>query len=148
MIQAARRGLEAIAAGLVTGLILVTCTDVIGRYLFNAPLRGAFEMTQILLSALVFVALPLVTSRGGHVEVDLFVALMPRRLARALGWFASAVTAIVLLYFCYRLVLRTADDLHTQSATVGLGFPLWYLGVVACVSCAVSAVVALARKPE
>ena len=148
MIKAARRALEAISSGLVTGLILVTCTDVIGRYLFNAPLRGAFEMTQILLSALVFVALPLVTYRGGHVEVDLFVVLMPKRLAHVLGWCAGIVTAGVLGYFFYRLVERGIDDFATQSATVGLGFPLWYLAVLGCVSCAVSAVVALTRNAQ
>jgi TRAP-type C4-dicarboxylate transport system permease small subunit len=148
VIQAARRLLEAIAAGLVAGLVLVTCTDVIGRYLFNAPLRGAFELTQILLSALVFVALPLVTGRGGHVEVDLLVSVMPRRMVRVLGWVSGAVTALVLAYFCYCLALKVGDDYATQSATVGLGFPLWLLGVVGCASCGVSAIVAFARKPE
>ena len=41
------------AALLLFSLILVTCVDVVGRYFFSAPLSGAFEITEILLAALV-----------------------------------------------------------------------------------------------
>ncbi|WP_102224543.1 TRAP transporter small permease [Acidimangrovimonas sediminis] len=148
MIQTARRALEVIAAALVVGLILVTCVDVVGRYLFNAPLRGAYDLTQILLGALVFAALPLVTARGGHVEVDLFLSLMPARAARVLGVAAAVVTALVLVYFAFRLGFKVEDDVTTGRATQGIGFPLWTLGAVGLVSCVASAIVALARKPE
>lgn len=58
------------AALLLFSLILVTCVDVIGRYFFSAPLRGAFEITELLLAALVFTALPLTTERREHIEKE------------------------------------------------------------------------------
>lgn len=48
MIARVRLALEIVAALLVTGLVLVTCFDVVGRYLFSSPLSGAFEMTRCL----------------------------------------------------------------------------------------------------
>ena len=51
MIERARLALNVAAAFLMTGLVLVTCIDVVGRYLFNNPLGGAFELTQVLLGA-------------------------------------------------------------------------------------------------
>ncbi|OOY04613.1 TRAP transporter small permease [Thioclava sp. F28-4] len=148
MIARARFVLEAIAAGLVTGLILVTCVDVVGRYLFNNPLTGAYEITQVLLGALVFVAMPLTTGKGGHVEVDLLMPLLPTAVRRALGRIGGVVAALVMGYFAWRLAILAEDQFHTQLATSGLGIKLWYFGVIGIVSFAASAVVALLRRPE
>lgn len=148
MIARARLALEIVAALLVTGLVLVTCIDVVGRYLFNSPLVGAFEMTQVLLGALVFASLPLTTAIGGHVEVDLLLPVLPRRVAQALGRFGGAVMAAVLLYFAFRLVLLTEDNIAAGTRTAGLGLPMWGLGAMGVVSCLVSAVVAVVRRPS
>ncbi|OOY19438.1 hypothetical protein BMI86_16740 [Thioclava sp. DLFJ5-1] len=148
MIARARFVLEAIAAGLVTGLILVTCVDVVGRYLFNNPLTGAYEITQVLLGALVFVAMPLTTGKGGHVEVDLLMPLLPTAVRRALGRIGGVVAALVMGYFAWRLAILAEDQFHTQLATSGLGIKLWYFGVIGIVSFVASAVVALLRRPE
>ncbi|MDY8109184.1 hypothetical protein U0C82_08510 [Fulvimarina sp. 2208YS6-2-32] len=56
--------LALVAALLVMGLIAVTCIDVIGRYLLNRRFGSAYELTQMLLASLVFVALPADHRRG------------------------------------------------------------------------------------
>ena len=53
------RALGAAAAVLLFGLMGLTTADVIGRYVINSPLRGAFEITELLLLTLVFAGLPL-----------------------------------------------------------------------------------------
>ena len=93
------RALAAIAALLIALMIGVTCIDVIGRYLLDRPFGGAYELTQILLAAQVFVALPLTTADGGHVEVDLALHLFPRRVQVLMGRFAGYVSALALAYF-------------------------------------------------
>src|SRR5712691_5124568 len=52
------RVLGAAAAGLLFFLMALTTADVIGRYIFNWPLRGAFEITELLLLTLIFAGLP------------------------------------------------------------------------------------------
>jgi TRAP-type C4-dicarboxylate transport system permease small subunit len=64
------RTLGAAAAVLLFGLMLITTADVIGRYIFNWPLRGAFEITELLLLALIFAGLPLVSRADEHVTLD------------------------------------------------------------------------------
>jgi TRAP-type transport system small permease protein len=147
MIARARFALECAAAALVTGLVLVTCVDVVGRYLFNNPLSGAFEMTQVLLGALVFVALPLTTAKGGHVEVDLLLPLLPQSVATGLGRLGGAVMAAALLYFAFRLTVLTEDQFASGSRTTALGMPLWILGAIGVASCLLSAVIAVMRRP-
>ena len=51
------RVLGAAAAVLLFCLMAVTTVDVIGRYIFNFPLRGGFEITELLLLTLIFAGL-------------------------------------------------------------------------------------------
>ena len=51
-------------------LMLVTFVDVVGRYIFNHPLRGAFEGTELMLLVLIFAGLPLVSHADEHVTMD------------------------------------------------------------------------------
>ena len=53
--------LGAAASLLLLVMMLLTFADVLGRYVFNTPLRGAFEITELALLSLIFAGLPLVS---------------------------------------------------------------------------------------
>lgn len=137
------RLLAGVAALLIALLIGVTCVDVIGRYLLNRPFGGAYELTQMLLGALVFVALPLTTADGGHVEVDLALHLLPHRMQRVLGRLAGLISALAFGYFAWRLVVIAGAQLHEGTRSASLGLPMAPLAFLAAASCALSAVLML-----
>ena len=112
-----------LAATLLLALMAVTGIDVIGRYVLNAPLSGAFEMTELLLGALVFMALPLVSRHGAHVEVDLLASTLSRAVNRVLGLAASLVSAAVLCWFAWTLASLMLTQIHDGARSVSLGVP-------------------------
>jgi TRAP-type C4-dicarboxylate transport system permease small subunit len=59
-------------------LMMLTVADVVSRYLFNWPLRGAFEVTELLLLVLIFAGLPLVSHADEHVTMDFIDRLLGR----------------------------------------------------------------------
>ena len=71
------------ASAILLVMMLLTFVDVVARYLFNRPLRGAFEVTELMLLVLIFAGLPLVSFTDEHAVMD-FVdrVLSPRGLAR------------------------------------------------------------------
>ena len=71
VILLADRTLGAVAAVILFAMMTITVIDVAGRYMFARPLPGGFELTQVLLAQLIFVGLPLVTARQGHVTITL-----------------------------------------------------------------------------
>ncbi len=142
------RLLSLVAAALIAVMIGVTCVDVVGRYLLNAPFGPAYELTQLALAALVFIALPLTTADGGHVEVDLALHLFRARVQRLLGRLAGWVSAVVLGYFAWRMVLLGLSQIHDGARTADLGLPLVPLTFLAAASCALSAVIMAVRSPE
>lgn len=82
------------ASVLLLGMMLLTFADVVGRYIFNSPLRGAFEITELALLTLIFAGLPLVSRADEHVKMDFidrWVGPAARRLNRRLVHLLCAV---------------------------------------------------------
>jgi len=94
------RGMEpllgAIAGVLLFCMMCITFVDVVLRYLFNAPLRGGFEITELMLVVLIFAALPLVSRREEHVVMDFLDRYLGPRLYRALRALEHVVSAAVM----------------------------------------------------
>ncbi len=130
------------AALILVALIAITCVDVVGRYFLDAPLRGAFELTEILVAALVFSALPLTTERQEHVEVDLLQSLFTPVMNRWCQLFAGLFSAALLLTFAWRLFSQALKTLHDGAVTNALEIPLAPFGFLAAVACLISAVLA------
>jgi TRAP-type transport system small permease protein len=59
-------------------MMAITAVDVVARYVFNRPLRGAFEVTELLLAVLIFAGLPLVSHADEHVTMDFIDKLLGR----------------------------------------------------------------------
>lgn len=134
-----------LAATLLLALMAVTGIDVVGRYLLNAPLSGAFEMTELLLGALVFMALPLVSRHGAHVEVDLLASVVPVSVNKVLGLFAALVSAVMLCWFAWTLIDVMISQIHDGSRSVSLGVPLAPFAALGALACVLAAVFGLIR---
>jgi TRAP-type C4-dicarboxylate transport system permease small subunit len=133
------------ASLLLLCLVAITCIDVIGRYFFDSPLSGAFELTEVMLAALVFAALPLTTERREHVEVDLLNFLLPPATNRLLSAFAGLFSAALLATFAWRLFVHASLAATEGSTTNALLIPLAPFGYLAGASALVSAFIAFLR---
>lgn len=125
LIERAGRWLLAAAAGvLLVAMTLLTVVDVVGRYVFNSPVPGAFEATEIMLALAIFAGLPIVTARGEHVRVGLLVERLPHRLAAGLDVVAELLVALLLFGAAYLLFGRGESLARFGDATVLLQIPL------------------------
>ena len=116
-----------VAAAVLMGLMLLTCADVAGRYLFNSPIWGGFELTEMMLAALIFAALPLVSLRNDHVTVDLFDPVTPDWLFRLQHIGACIIGAACTAYLAWRLGIRADNLLAAGETTAQLRFPIGWL---------------------
>jgi TRAP-type C4-dicarboxylate transport system permease small subunit len=107
------------AAVVLFALMALTCVDVFGRYFLNQPVWGGFELTEMLLAALIFAGLPLVTLRDDHVTVDLLDPITPDWLFRIQHVTACAIGCVCTGYLAWRLWLR-AENLHQAGETTAV----------------------------
>lgn len=52
-------------------LLILTVADVVGRFVFNHPIPGTFELTKILFAVSVFFSLPVSQYRGENLSITL-----------------------------------------------------------------------------
>jgi TRAP-type C4-dicarboxylate transport system permease small subunit len=93
--------LEIVLAILLFGMMWITLIDVIGRYVFNAPLPAAYELTELSMGILVFTGLPLGTARQEHITVT--ILSLPVNFRRIQSVFVSLLGAVVVGFFAWRL---------------------------------------------
>jgi TRAP-type transport system small permease protein len=84
------------ASAILFCMMTLTFVDVVLRYLFNRPLRGGFEVTELMLLVLIFAGLPLVTHANEHVTMDLIDRWLTARARNALGRLMEAVSAALM----------------------------------------------------
>jgi TRAP-type C4-dicarboxylate transport system permease small subunit len=118
------RTLGAAAAVLLLGLLAITTADVIGRYIFNWPLRGAFEITELLLLALVFAGLPLVSRADEHVTLDFIDALLGPRGRRLLRRVVDALCGLIALALAWRVWVKAGKIAGYGDTTDVLRIPV------------------------
>src|SRR5688572_14211867 len=95
--------IKALLCATVFLMMAITAIDVVSRYIFSAPLRGAFEIVTLLLATSVFVALPLVTRADEHISVDLLKPLLPGAGKRLQRLAVLAVSAAILAVIAVQL---------------------------------------------
>ena len=110
----AARVLLGVAAVMLFAMLLLTCADVIGRYLLNAPINGKTELTRFMMAGLIASVLPVIGVTGGHISVDLFDGKFSKRGAAIRDLVTDALAALALGVLCYWLIFR-ADRLQSRG---------------------------------
>ncbi|MAM11233.1 MAG: hypothetical protein CML23_12380 [Rhizobiaceae bacterium] len=140
--------LSVTAGALLMALMCLTVFDVIGRYLLNAPVKGAAELSELLLVSLVYLGLPAVCLDGGHVTVDLVTKSLPRWSERPRLLVTGLVSSGVLGIIAWRLYIYGAQvggyNLVTNSLRLPVAPVVWFCAVFAGISALITLALALA----
>ena len=148
----AEAALGVIAAALLFAMMLLTFVDVVGRYLFDQSVVGAFEITEIMMALLIFAGLPLVVRREEHVTVDLvdrFLAPPVRRGYRVAIELASGALLLGLAHLMWRKAGRAAEYGDTTTVLLIKYAPFIYVIVAFLVMAGIIHLYnAFARRPS
>lgn len=110
-------------------LMLLTVAEVVGRYIFNAPIFGRQDIAQILLACSVFFAFPVMTLRGEQISVDLLDGLFSRAAAVVRDRLIEILMSATFITMCVWLLHR-AEKAQSRGLTSELLFlpkyPLLY----------------------
>lgn len=117
-------GLKVIMAVFLFAMMALTAADVIGRYLLNAPISGAFEIVQYLMAVVVFAALPVTTAVDGHLTVSLIPPQMPGAIGRVHRVFIRLLSAAGLLLIAWRMARQSQILAGSQQVSGYLQLPL------------------------
>lgn len=115
---------DGLSAFVLFGLMVMTCIDVFGREVLNAPLNGATELTQLMMGVIVFAVLPVVSLREEHITVDLLDKWFPRRLAPSRQVILNLMAGIMMAVVCWRVWIIGQFQTDYGDGTEFLQIPL------------------------
>jgi len=124
-------------------MMLLTFVDVIGRYVFLAPLPAAYEIISLIMPCIIFCSLPLTVLRETHVTVDLLDSFLPYTIKRLQVLVVNVVSALALALVSWRLWVKGSDDYLYETVTDELLLLVWPFGIAMSVLCGIAAICAL-----
>ncbi len=115
----------ALAGGLLlVGVMGMTVVSVLGRYLFNAPLPGDYEITELAIGIAAFAFFPYCHISNANIVVELFTGKMPARWKAALDAVHNITFAIVAGLIAWRLFIGGMHKFADGETTMFLGIPI------------------------
>ncbi|WP_054311638.1 TRAP transporter small permease subunit [Mesorhizobium sp. 1M-11] len=112
---------RALLMGLVAVIVAIVAIAVVFRYVLNTPLIFSFDLATVLFVWLVFLGLAQAAHEGSHMAVDLFTALLPAPIAKALG-IAVKLLMIAIMIFLIRhswdLAMRTRMEIASMRISM------------------------------
>lgn len=118
--------LEVVSSLVLLALMLLTCSDVIGRYVFNNSINGTTELTELALCIIVFCQLPIVTLTSAHVVVDILDRILPAIFMRISGLAINLAIAAGFFFVAERVWFQAARSLRRGVMTEFLHIPVAY----------------------
>jgi TRAP-type C4-dicarboxylate transport system permease small subunit len=103
-----------LAALALFGIMILTLVDVSGRKALSHSVPGSLEMTELLMVAVIFAGLPLVSLAGEHIVFDSLDPWLPRAVRRAQGLLVDACCALALFGLAWLMW-----DMASQMAGYG-----------------------------
>jgi len=116
-----------IAVGCLLAVMAIVFTDVVARYLANAPLSWSYDLIGMyLMPALFYLALSDTLGEHHHVAVDLMRPHMPAWMIHAAELFGSAAMAAVFTVIGWIYLQSGLEKFRTNALVLSVGqWPAW-----------------------
>lgn len=140
MLVHGNNGLERVlsAAGglMILLLTLLVPLDVFMRYVFNSPIAGLYELSELLLVGMVYLSITYVQANKGHVIIDILFTKIPPAPRKALTAFNFLLCIGISFVMTWRTGFLAWQAWDTQDYTSGLvQWPLWPAKAIISVGC-------------
>ncbi len=124
----------------ITSLLLLTVTDVISRC-FGSPVEGSYELVSFLGAMVIGFSVPLTSWIKGHVFVDSFILILPRRARSTVNIITRCLGIFLFIFIGLNLVLYGIDLHKTNEVSQTLRIPFYPvaygLGICCFIQCVV-----------
>jgi TRAP-type C4-dicarboxylate transport system permease small subunit len=119
--------LLALLGGVLCSIMAVmVVVSVTGRYLFNSPLPGDYDLVGIISGCAIFAFLPYCQMVRGNIVVDFFTSSAPPRLKSVLDAIGTLLFLAVTVIFTWRLYYGALDLYEQHEVISAFAFYRWW----------------------
>lgn len=118
------RLLGVVAGFALFAMMALTFVDVVSRKLVGTSFTGSVEVTELLMLAVIFAAMPLTSLHGEHVIFDLLDHFLPTRLKAIQHRLSNLVCTLLLIGGAWLVLQRAARAAEDGDTTAQLGLTI------------------------
>lgn len=111
--------------------MFLTVADVFGRYFLNRPLAGTFELTELFMVFIVFLALGLAQHHQEHISLDIAYNYFPSHVKKYTNLLIDLVNLAVMAAVTWQLYEYSARMGEGNYTTAVLQVPIQPFVIVA-----------------
>jgi len=137
-----------IGMGMMLIMMFLGGLDVIGRYFFNRPIVGAFEITEILIAGIVFFSLAYTQRVKGHATVGLVYSRLPPRPKTLIGLVNNMVLICLFALISWRGIRTAITQWERHREIVNIGLPSFPFQLFVPAGSLVMCLVLIAEMPQ
>ena len=116
----------ALASFIVFAMMCLVFTDVIGRKLFNSPVQGAVELSELALPAVVYLGVAYVQARREHIKLELFSSRISSLANFVQGLFVTFLSLAICLIITFQIGESARVSVSITEHTMGvIDIPVW-----------------------
>jgi len=120
------------AAAWVAGVVLVllmllTTADVAGRYFFDSPISGVFDLTHFAVAVMVYLGLAYCGLRGANVAIELLYDRLPAAMRGPLNRLTNLAGCVLFGVICWRTAVQALEVREMGEASQMMEIPLFPL---------------------
>jgi TRAP-type C4-dicarboxylate transport system permease small subunit len=128
---------------LLLGIVLMVAWSATRGFIFNRPLQGDVEMTEMWVAVAAFMFLPYCQLTGANVTADIFTARAGPRTVALLELVSALVALAFSLLLLWRMYYGFLDYREYVETTTILHVPIWVAYIPALISLALLALASL-----
>lgn len=112
-------------------LMFLGTADVIGRYVFNSPITGTYEISQVLMAGVVLLGWAYTMKTGGHVRVELVISRFPSRLRAIIDFVMMLLSLALFIMITWRSIFLVLQYMEEHRVLQTLNIPVYpFFGLV------------------
>ncbi len=130
-IAAAARFLTRVAAIFLVAMVMINVVDVGLRSGLNAPIFGTYEIVELMLAAVAFLAIPEAFLRGQHITITLIDQVLPDRAVDWMRAFGTLCALIFVALLAYYMIQPALDFIEFNEISIDLEIPvIWKASLI------------------
>lgn len=133
------KGMNRLTAVMLHCLMLFIAVQVILRYAFNAPIKGYYEIAELMTAIILLFSVSFLERNDEHVDVDLFTSRLPQKTRLLLKTTVYMFELSIAVILCWQIFVYGLNLMRVNDYTPMLGLPKYLiafaLGLALAVLC-------------
>lgn len=106
-------------------IVVIITADIFARWVFNCPIPGSLEVTELVLPLIVFLGIAYAGIEKKHIAIDIFYNKLSTSAQNIIGTFTTLLSCVVMSLMTWRFAQRTLVSVELNEYGDIVGIPYW-----------------------